>query len=91
MRTAQAASNLLWALAEVGVLEAGPSLARAVGDPIARDAAAIGAFTSQVWLPGKENSNSHGARPVHLIITMLQWIRTSGLSIKNSLSVGPKK
>jgi len=29
---------------------------------------------------------SHGARPVHLIITMMQWIRTSRLSIKNSLS-----
>ena len=30
--------------------------------------------------------NSHGARPVHLIITMIQWIRTSRLSIKNSLA-----
>ena len=30
---------------------------------------------------------SHGVRPVHLIITMLKWIRTSRLSIKNSLSV----
>ena len=35
--------------------------------------------------PGKGNSNSHGARPVHLIITMIKWIRTSGLSIKNYL------
>jgi len=34
---------------------------------------------------GKGNSNSHGARPVHLIITMIKWIRTSSLSIKNSL------
>jgi len=32
------------------------------------------------------NSNSHGARPVHLIITMIKWFRTSRLSIKNSLS-----
>ena len=40
----------------------------------------------EVRLPGKENSNSHGARPVHLIITMIKWIRTSRLSIKNSLS-----
>ena len=39
-----------------------------------------------VRLPGKGNSNSHGARPVHLIITMVQWIR-SRLSIKNSLSL----
>ena len=37
-------------------------------------------------LPAKGNSNSHGARPVHLIITMIQWIRTSRLSIKNFLS-----
>ena len=33
------------------------------------------------------NSNSHGARPVHLIITMIKWIRTSRLSIKNALSL----
>jgi len=39
-----------------------------------------------VRLPGKENSNSHGARLVHLIITMIKWIRASRLSIKNSLS-----
>ena len=37
-------------------------------------------------LPGKGNSNSHGARPVHLIFTMIKWIRTSRLSIKKSLS-----
>ena len=40
-----------------------------------------------VRLHGKENSNSHGARPVHLIISMIKWIRTNRLSIKNSLSV----
>ena len=28
-----------------------------------------------VMLPGKWNSNSHGARPVHLIITMIKWTR----------------
>ena len=39
-----------------------------------------------VRLPGKENSNSHGARPVHLIITMMLWIRIRRLSIKNSLA-----
>ena len=39
-----------------------------------------------VRLPGEMNSTSHGARPVHLIITMMKWIRTSRLSIKNSLS-----
>jgi len=39
-----------------------------------------------VRLPGKGDSNSHGARPVHLIITVLKWIQTSRLSIKISLS-----
>ena len=34
-----------------------------------------------VRLPGKGNSDSHGARPIHLIITMIKWIRTSRLSI----------
>ena len=29
---------------------------------------------------------SHGARPVHLIITMIKWTRTSRLSIKTCLS-----
>ena len=41
-----------------------------------------------VRIPGKGNSNSHGARTVHLIITMIKWFRTSRLSIKNSLSAG---
>ena len=40
-----------------------------------------------VRLPGKENSNSHGARLVHLIITSIYWIRTIRLSIKSSLSL----
>jgi len=40
-----------------------------------------------VRLPGKGNSNFHGARPVHLIIKMIKWIRTSRLSIKNSLTL----
>ena len=40
-----------------------------------------------VRLPGKGNSNCRGARPVHLIITMIKWIRASRLSIKNSLYI----
>ena len=40
-----------------------------------------------VRLPGKGNSNCHGAKPVHLIITMIKLIRTSRLSINHSLSV----
>ena len=39
-----------------------------------------------IRLPGKGNSSSHGARPVHQIILMIKWIRTSRLSIKLSLS-----
>ena len=39
-----------------------------------------------VRLLGKVDSNSHGARPVHLIITMIEWIRTSRLSTTKSLS-----
>ena len=38
-----------------------------------------------VRLPGKGKSNSHGARPVHLIITLKKWIRTNRLSITSSL------
>jgi hypothetical protein len=44
-----------------------------------------------VRLPGKGNSNSHGARTVHLSITMIKWIRTIRLSIKNSLSRYPPR
>ena len=40
----------------------------------------------EIRLPGKGNSNSLGARPVHQIISMIKWIRTIRLSIKNSLS-----
>jgi len=39
-----------------------------------------------IRLPGKGNSHSHGARPVHLTITMIKWIRTSMLAIKIYLS-----
>jgi len=44
-----------------------------------------------VWIPGKRNSNSHGARPVHLIITMIKWFRTSrgsGISPGSVSAVG---
>ena len=39
-----------------------------------------------VRLPGKGNSNSHGARLVHLIISMMKWIRASRFPMENSLS-----
>ena len=38
-----------------------------------------------VRLSGKGNSNSHGARPVHLIITMPKWILTGMIPTMNSL------
>ena len=41
-----------------------------------------------VRLHGKENSNSHGARPVHQTITMLKWIRTRRLSMKSPDALG---
>jgi len=37
-------------------------------------------------LPGKGNSNSHGAWPVHQFISRIMWIRNSRLSIALSLS-----
>ena len=41
---------------------------------------------ADVRLPGNGNPNSYDARPVHRIISMMEWIRTSRLSIKDSLS-----
>ena len=43
----------------------------------------VGLRKVDIRLPGKGNSNSHGAQPVH---QKHRWIRTSRLSIKNSLS-----
>ena len=48
-----------------------------------RTVRSTGIWNVDVRLPGKVNSNSNGARPVHQI----KWIRTSRLSIKNSLSL----
>ena len=47
---------------------------------------------SKVWirLAGEGNSNSHGARPVHQIISMMKRIRTSRLSIEKSLCADPE-
>ena len=39
-----------------------------------------------IRLPGKGNFYSHGARPVHQIISMVERIRTGRLSLKHSLS-----
>jgi hypothetical protein len=38
-------------------------------------------------LHGKGNSNSHGARLVHQITSMVKWIQISRLSTKKSLSL----
>ena len=41
-----------------------------------------------VRLTGKGDSNSHGARPVHMIVIMINWSWTRRLSTKKSLSGG---
>ena len=40
-----------------------------------------------VRLPQRRKFNFYCASPVHLIITMIMWIRTSRLSIQNSFCV----
>ena len=42
---------------------------------------------ADVRLPWQGNSNSHGARPVHPIITVINWIQTSRLSRTKSLAL----
>ena len=49
------------------------------------------AWRVDVRLPGEGNSTSLGARPVHQIISMIRWIRTSRFSIKKSLCRAPHK
>ena len=39
-----------------------------------------------VRLPGKWQLKSHGARPVHPILKLMRWTRTSRLSAKKSLA-----
>jgi hypothetical protein len=51
-----------------------------------RMSAVIASRKVDVKLHGKGICNSHGARPVHLIITMMMWTRTSRSSIKNCYS-----
>jgi len=46
----------------------------------------VSARKVDVRLPERGNSNSHGARPAHPIITMITCIRTIRVSIKNFLS-----
>ena len=48
--------------------------------PVFRGGSQWGTRKVDVRLPGKGNSNSYGARPVHQIISMIKWIRTSRLS-----------
>ena len=35
--------------------------------------------------PGKGDSNSHGARQIHQLISKIKWVRTSRLTMENSL------
>jgi len=41
---------------------------------------------ADIGLAGKGKLQSYGVRPVHQIISITKWIRTSRLSIKDSLS-----
>jgi len=63
------------------------SLARSLSLSLcaARACAPLTLSLAYVRLTGKGNSNSHGARPVHLITTMTKRIRTSRLSTKSCL------
>jgi len=60
-----------------------------MGSDFSRDAlghcSMPGPFRNRRRLPGKGNSTSHRARPVHRITTMIERIRTCRLTIKNSL------
>ena len=57
-------------------------------DPQTRSSLLAARKRGNVRLPGQGDSNMHGARPVHRIISIMKWIRTSRLSINNSLSPG---
>ena len=60
-------------------------------DALAADFRVLGRAPRKVdvRLPGQGNSNSHGARPVHLIISTIKWIRKVGCQ-KINLSLGAK-
>ena len=68
----------------------GESLWRSEGE---RDRALSHPQVSTLWITPQVDtrlprcSNSHAARPVHRIISIIRWIWTSRLSIKNSLSM----
>ena len=48
---------------------------------------AVGSRKAGVSPPEQGNSNSHGARPVHLIISMMKWVRIRKLSTHTFLSL----
>ena len=76
---------------EVGAILSIVTAVGTAGGPVRRVARAVQPGEGRCYrkvdvrLSGKGNSNSHGAWPVHLIISMIKWIRASRLSIKNSL------
>jgi len=45
------------------------------GEVVLAERRSVHTRTVDVKLPGKGNSNSHGARPVRLIIKMIKWSR----------------
>ena len=92
--TRNAKAGLLKRLGVMGCLRCGSSICdyQQVTSPLIStrcrwESCADGAARPpDVRLPGKGDSNSHGARPVHQIIPVIKWIWTSRLSVKISLS-----
>ena len=62
---------------------------RILGEQNSRSPHPLSCRRVDVRLSGKGSSNSHGARPDHLIIGMIKWIRTSRLSERNPLFSPP--
>jgi len=67
-------------------LDCNPRHASSVARPTRPVSGPLNARKVDPRLPEKGNSNSHGARPVHQIISMIKRIWTRRLSIKNPLS-----
>ena len=69
----------------VGLIRDGAIVEGRCRVPLCSGEHASGVRKVDLRLPGKGISNSHGARPVHQITSLIKWIRTSRLSIKISL------
>ena len=87
-RNASEVLRCVWHGTDEGWQTNGPSNSRqCAGGPSTRHPGRVWEGPRKVGVrrTGIANSTSHGARPVHLIISMIKWIRTSRLTIQNSL------